>query len=118
MSHDLFEASFWFEVIWKTLFLFGCFSFLQTFLRYMTKSVKVSRGMTKNEAAAEYDRIADELERLHRSASSYISRRDNNWQFEVYHSMRYVADRIRKEYDVGEYKGGGCHSSYEPKEDP
>lgn len=65
--------------------------------------------MTRKEAAKAYERIAKELERLHGAAADHISRRDNNWQFEVMWGMRYVAERIRKKYDVEEYRGGGPH---------
>ncbi len=63
--------------------------------------------MTKREAVKAYLRVARELDRLHGAAANYISRRDNNWQFEVSFKLRHVADRILKEYDVGDYVGGG-----------
>lgn len=66
--------------------------------------------MTKREAARAYEKIADDLERLHLGAADYISRMDNNWQFEAMCSMRYVADRIRKGYNVIYTKGGGPHT--------
>lgn len=82
--------------------------------------------MTREEAAAAYDRIADELYRLNNDASAHISRRDNNWQFEIRYAMRHIANRIRTEYkDCGDYKGGGPSiiqlvnpAPEQPKEEP
>ncbi len=66
--------------------------------------------MTKEEVAEAYERIGKELDHLHLAGSEHISRADNNWQFEARFSMQYIAERIRVEYNVGQYKGGGAHA--------
>lgn len=66
-------------------------------------------AMSQEEAAAAYQRIGDELRKLHSSAANHISRRDNNWQWEIAYGCWHVAERIRLQYDVGEYRGGGAH---------
>jgi hypothetical protein len=73
------------------------------------KKKRSSVDMTRKQAAKAYERVADELERLQGAASNHISRRDNNWVFERVYSFRYIAERIRRKYDVGEYQGGGPH---------
>ena len=108
MSPDLFEWSWWLQVFWKTIFISLWIGLYQLYMRPKFKKYLVDKKkLSKWEAAAEYDRIADELGHLHSSASNHISRRDNNWQFELQYSLRHVAKRIRQEYAGGDYKGGG-----------
>ena len=56
--------------------------------------------MTKKQAAKAYLKIYKDLRKLHMAASNHISRKDNNWQFEISFKMREVARRILKEYDL------------------
>jgi hypothetical protein len=74
------------------------------------KKPRAAKGMTKAQAAKAYEAVAAELDRLQGAASSHISRVDNNWVFERVYSFRYIAERIRREYEVGDYTGGGPHA--------
>lgn len=74
--------------------------------------------MNRMEAVKAYLRVARELQRLHGAASAHISRRDNNWQFELYYSLRNVAGRILRGYEnEGEYEGGGPSKPVSPREE-
>lgn len=74
------------------------------------RKARATKGMTKTQAAKAYEAVAAELDRLQSAASNHISRTDNNWVFERVYSFRYIAERIRREYEVGEYEGGGPHA--------
>lgn len=57
-----------------------------------------AKGMTKEEAAAEYRAISEKLDGLQVAASKHISRKDNNAMFELMYYFKDVAKRIETEY--------------------
>jgi hypothetical protein len=53
--------------------------------------------------ARRYWRVASELEALHAEGANYISRYDNNAQFEMHSKLRAIAVRIRAGYPSTDY---------------